>query len=177
MRLSFGKWCLEFWSKTFTGESDITAEADILLYESKSNAKVHSQINIFGCAVSQSPFRIAILSQGHGATPHVFPLPETDTILLGFDRKAVGIDIPSRHQLFEYELETLSHTFLYSPSTGVVLAIHEIGVLALSKKGQPLWKFARDIITEAVMSPDSLRLSFMDSPSAVLRLQDGKILE
>ena len=176
MRLSFSKWCLEFWSKMFAGEPDIAAEVDMLLYESKSNARVYSQINIFGCIISQPEFRIAVLSGGHGAVPHLFPLPETDTILLGFDRRAVGIDILARKQLFEHELEALSHSFLYSPSTGIVLAVHEIGVLALSRKGEPLWNFGRDIITEVVISEDSLRLSFMDSPSIVLRLKDGKVL-
>ncbi|HXG60057.1 MAG TPA: hypothetical protein VNO22_01675 [Planctomycetota bacterium] len=179
MRLSFREWCMELRSHPVHMERkellDTASTADLLLCESRSEATLLFEVDVFGCTAERAKFRIGVLSQAHGAVPHMFPIPGTDRVMVGFDRRVVGVDLRTHKQAFEHELETVFHSFYHAVDHRIVMALHEIGILALSEEGQRLWDFGKDVITAAEVGRDSIRLTFMDSPPIVLRIRDGKV--
>lgn len=178
MRLSFRDWCIELHSHpSLTAKVelfDAAEKVDLLLCESKSDAKFLFEIKVFGCTGEDSNFSIGVLSQGHGIIPHLFPSPGTDLAWIGFDRRVAAVDLRSRKQVFEHELETVFRSFYHSENHQVVLAVHEIGILAFSMDGRRLWEFGKDIITRTSIGKDSIQLSFMDSPTVELSIRNGK---
>jgi len=61
-------------------------------------------------------------------------------------------------------LEGLFFEFVIESTIGQILAIHELGVLALSQDAEFRWRFiAPDILTGWQITEENIRLSIMDS--------------
>ncbi len=120
---------------------------------------------------------IGVCSQGHGLTPNVLFLPQEMRIILGFNFNVALIDIKRKEILSDVQLDSLFYKFLHIYELDLVIAIHEIGVIAFSESGDFKWKLNRDIITGSIITKNGLLLEFMDSPLVLLNLRDGKPLD
>ncbi len=120
-------------------------------------------------------FGIGICSEGHGLSPHLLLLPNSDILLFGFNNEVSAVSIKTREVAFRIKLDSLFYSFLYMRERGVILAVYEIGVMAITESGRKLWKYEKDIIMDAYVESDNLQLKFMDDPPVNLNISSGEL--
>lgn len=118
-------------------------------------------------------FGIGICSEDNGLSPHMLLLPESDIILLGFNREVSAIDVKKRGIAFRIELYYLFSCFWQIKEHGLILCFHEIGVVAIGVDGRERWRYSQDIIEDAVVAGDKLQIEFMDKSSVCLDILSG----
>jgi hypothetical protein len=150
----------------------------LLLGEDKEDkSKFYLLIISLDCGKSGSrQFGLGIFSEEGSLAPHLLLLPEDELMILGFNKEAVGIRPRDGMYSFRLVFDSLFSSFLHLPQQGFILGIHEIGVIAFTKTGRELWRYDKDVVTEYFVEKDRLNLRFMDSPSVLLRLSDGRVV-
>jgi len=109
-----------------------------------------------------------------GLRPHLLALPDAGLLIFGFNDETVGVSLQEKRELFRLSLGTPFRSFASLPDADMILVFSEIGVVAVTKHGQELWRYDEDIIEECVIDGDTLRFKFMDSPPASIGLLDGR---
>ncbi len=152
-----------------------TCEAGYLLLgeNPKQESEFYSATIYLNRAMNR--FGVGICSLGIGLTPALLPQPENSVLIFGFNSDVVGVRIPGGEIVFQLKVETLFHAFLSVHRKEMILVKDEIGIVALTQNGNVLWKFGRDVITNAVIEGDQLHLQFMDSPEVFLNLSNGSL--
>lgn len=101
-------------------------------------------------------------------------LPESDILLLGFNREVSGVNVKKQKIAFIIELYYLFYCFSQLKDCGLILCFHEIGVVALvGVDGRERWRYSQDIIEDAVVAGDKLQIKFMDGSSVCLDILSG----
>ncbi len=117
---------------------------------------------------------VGILVTDTGFEPQVLVLEQAGLLIIGFGRELVAIDLAWARIRFRVDFETYFREMSYSERTGI-LAFEEIGVSAISLKGEKRWTFAKDVITGISLENDELRLDFMDSQPVIVNVESGTI--
>ncbi|MGK7902899.1 MAG: hypothetical protein AB4352_16115 [Hormoscilla sp.] len=118
-------------------------------------------------------FGVGICSEDYGLSPHLLLLPESDILLLGFNRELSGVSIKKRKIDFRIELYYLFSCFWQVKDCGLILCFHEIGVVAIGVDGRERWRYSQDIVEDAVVAGDKLQIKFMDESSVCLDIFSG----
>ena len=121
-------------------------------------------------------FGIGIYSEGHGLKPGLFLHPELAQCYFGFNSQIIAVDIQQRRIVWDRKLDSLFYAFLYVASECIVLAVHEIGVVALRLEGEMLWSYSRDVVTDIQIGNGRVRLEFMDVMPISLDLLSGEAI-
>ena len=73
-------------------------------------------------------------------------------------------------------LDCVFYGFIEVKERGLVLLIHELGVVAITTVGDELWRFnAGDVVTGYELRGDQLWLERMDAKPVSVRLSDGAL--
>jgi len=118
-------------------------------------------------------FGVGICAEDHGLSPHMLLLPESDMLLLGFNREVSGVSVKKRKIDFRIELDYLFSCFLQLKDCGLILCFHEIGVVAIGVDGREWWRYSQDIIEDALVAGDKLQIKFMDKSWVCLDILSG----
>lgn len=121
-------------------------------------------------------FGIGICSEGHGLMPHLLLRSNTNLFLFGFNSEVVGILGAEKRQCFRVELDASFNSFIHLREEKIVLALHEIGVVAMAEDGHELWRYSKDVIVDFRIEQSTMSLNFMDSPSVSLELLNGQVI-
>ncbi len=119
---------------------------------------------------------IGICSEGHGLKPHLLMQPELDIILLGYNQEVTGINIKNREVAFQIKLNSLFYYFLPLKERGIVLIVQEVDVTAITDSGKELWRYGKDLITQAAVEGEKLYLNFMDENPTCLNIISGELV-
>lgn len=179
MRISFSSHTIEIASLDMEDElrSKLTATSLLLGEDVEDKSKFYLLTFSLDCGRARSPqFRLGICSEDGSLVPTILPLPEDELVIIGFNKEIVGWSSINKVCSFRLILDSLFASFLNLPKQGCILGIHEIGVVAITKAGQELWRYDKDVVTEYFVENDKLRLKFMDTPPIWLRLSDGQIV-
>jgi len=145
----------------------------LILGENPEQEEAFYTVSVLLGPSQKDRFGVGICSQGHGLIPALLLQPESSTLMFGFNSDVVGIEIPYGTVSFRLGLDALFYSFLPVHKRNMVLVLHEIGAVALNQKGQMMWKFAKDVVTGAVIEEEFLYLTFMDSPPIRVHLSTG----
>jgi hypothetical protein len=142
--------------------------------------EAEQQVDFFSVFVRAEPsgqcsFAIGICSEGHGLVPQVAVRPESLELIFGFNREVVAVRLRQREVAYRIELDCLFHTFVELPKEEMLLAVHEIGIVALAKEGQVLWRYDCEIIDGFVIHDNQMELRFMDGSTVSVDIQCGKV--
>ncbi|SRR6266496_1498543 len=119
-------------------------------------------------------FGLGICSQVLGLKPHLLPLPDLRLLVLGFNSETIFFSVSDLEVVSKISLGySPFHSFLHVDHLGVILAFHEIGVVALLENGSEVWRYEKDIIVDFSVDANKLNLKFMDSPPITLDLLSG----
>src|SRR4051812_8645131 len=115
-------------------------------------------------AGSASEYAIGVCSEGHGTAPQLLLSPEQETLTVGVDSAVIGVRIRTQpEEVFRISLDSLFRSFLRFEPSRLLLAFHEIGVVAIDDSGQQVWKFSLDVLESASLHGNALTMEFMDS--------------
>lgn len=81
-------------------------------------------------------------------TPEVWSHLESKTILVGHDQSLSVVDSEEARIKRASELEAIFFEFLDDNLHSQTLAVHELGIVALSHSGDELWRYLSDDIVE-----------------------------
>lgn len=119
-------------------------------------------------------FAIGICSQGLGLKPQLLLLPQKELLIFGFNSETVGINL-KREVVFRITFDRLPfRSLIHLWQQQVVLALHEIGVVALTEEGKEVWRYSKDVLTGCTINLNQLHLAFMDSSPVTLNILTGK---
>jgi hypothetical protein len=121
-----------------------------------------------------SSFGIGLISEGHGLVPHLLLSPKKSEVLVGFNNKAICVNIIKKCIAFSIELESLFRCFVHFFDRESILIFHEFGLVSISESGHIQWSYAKDIIVGCIIEEASLKLHFLDEPSVTLNVSTGK---
>src|SRR5262249_26551489 len=113
-------------------------------------------------------YGIGVYSEGHGLVPHILLLPEQSKVILGFNQEAVCVDVAETRLAFRLRLDSLFRSFIRLVDPCIILAFHEIGVVAIDEEGNEKWSYTKDIIEDCAIGQGHLQLQFLDEPSVHL---------
>ena len=115
-----------------------------------------------------------VVAEGHGLVPQLLLQDPQVGLMVGFNREVVGLDAEVSRIRFRHRLDALFWTFLATRTPDVIVAVHEIGAVALSADGAELWRCSKDLVTDYAIVGDELRLTFADDPPVRLALATGR---
>jgi hypothetical protein len=78
---------------------------------------------------------IGLCTGYYGLEPQLLLQPKERRLVFGFDVLVVGVDVDPLHVAFEHTLESVFHTFVVPAGHSLLIAQHEIGVVALNTEG------------------------------------------
>ena len=125
---------------------------------------------------SGASFGVGICSEGHGLTPHLLVGSNTDLLIFGFNSEVIGISIEEKRPRFRIDLDYLFNSFIHLKKEQTILALHEIGVVALTEDGHERWRYSKDVIGGLTIEKTTLILNFVDSPPVSLDLTSGQVI-
>lgn len=130
----------------------------------------------YSCSVGDVdlPLHVGVIVNQFKA-PSILPLPKVQRAILGYDQSFVVIDCRSASLQQVTQLDGVFFQFLRAEERQQILALHELGVVAISEEGKELWRYTTNDILEGWMIVDNnLILTVMDSSSPVsLMLASG----
>jgi hypothetical protein len=181
MNVSFGQGRIE-WRPAASQNELLQAVKDfsdntIVLGRDAQSPRQFYLLHLYADYGGSKQLLIGIMSEGHGLLPQMLLQPQHNTLVFGFNSKVVGIHAPDGRTVFEYPLTGLFYSFASLIDQGIILAVHELGALALASSGARVWSYTGDVITGMIIDNNVVRLSFMDgNAEAKIRLSDGTIL-
>ena len=119
-------------------------------------------------------FGVGIISEGHGLTPQVLPDSRRQLLIIGLNQQVVGIDMTKREASFQIDLGlgALFYHFVSVAELQTILVFHEIGIVAISEDGKPLWEYSTDdIIEDWKVKNGKIPLKLMDAQPVELDLK------
>ena len=175
--ISFGKHSIE--SQSWETESEMTSflkkcdAGSILLGQD-----AQQYIDYFSITVhfthTGARFGVGIISEGHGLTPQVLLDSQRQLLIIGLNHQVVGIDMTKREASFHIDLGLGALFFQFIPIAELqtILVLHEIGIVAISEDGKPLWEYsADDIIEDWKVKNEKISLKLMDAQPVELDLK------
>lgn len=128
----------------------------------------------FSCSVERLEIGIIVNQPAH--LPCVLAVPRSSRLFIGYDQSVAIIDVTSIALLNTMLLEGVFFEFLPDYGRQQILAIHELGVVALSLSGNVVWRFITpDIVENWQIVHDCLSLTVMDQRDKItLNVADGK---
>lgn len=153
------------------------AEEEVGFYSASIHLNYSAKLYPIWNELIGSRFDVGVCSEGHGLKPHLLMLSEKQLVIFGFNSEVVGISIKNREVSFRTSLDySLFRSFVHLSQVEIVLAFHEIGVVALTEDGKELWKYSEDVIIDSLIDRDTLQLSFMDSPPVSINVLSGSVI-
>jgi hypothetical protein len=119
-------------------------------------------------------FGIGVCSEADVPKPHLLLRSAEKIMVFGFNREVVGVDVESKEIKFRVRfIYSPFRSLVYLDQYGIILAFHEIGVVALTGDGVELWRYEQDVIVDSMVDGDKLHLRFMDSPPVTISVRNG----
>lgn len=148
----------------------------IVLGEEIEGVQLYYSISVF-IGSEGHRFGIGLCTDFHGLYPQLLALPESEALLIGFDRQVVSVDISLKQINAKIDLPVLFHRFVLLAKTGLILVFDEIGIVALDLRCNEKWRYERDVITSYQITDNILSLDFMDSHSIRIDVRSGACLQ
>lgn len=153
------------------------AEAEAGFYSASIHLNYSAKLHPSWDELIGSRFNVGICSEGRGLKPHLLMLSEKQLVIFGLNSEVVGICVKNREVSFRTSLDySLFRSFVHLSQVEMILAFHEIGVVALTEDGKELWKYSEDVIIDSLVDGDTLQLSFMDSPPVSINVLSGSVI-
>lgn len=107
--------------------------------------------------------------------PSVLCLPTSQRVVIGYDQSFALVDCRSATLLGTTLLDGVFFEFCQDRERGLVLVLHELGVVAISELGEELWRYTTcDILEDWKLVDSRIVLTVMDTNVSVeLRLENG----
>lgn len=106
--------------------------------------------------VSGMPGALPVGYSDVGLTPAV--TAANGVLLLGITELVAGIDLSTGAVAFRYRMPTVFHQFVRVDERGFLVQ-DEIGFVLLSRRGEELWRFCKDLIEEYKLMGDELAVT------------------
>ncbi len=175
LHVAFGEYTLSIRSHADEGElrrllARCEAGSIVLGTEVQQKAEFFSAVTYLSHHEGRR-FGIGLLSEGHGIPPQILLLEGTSRVVLGLNQEVIGVDVLEGVALFSHRLDGLYYAFLNLMTRNTVLVFHELGVLAMTSRGDLLWRYdAPDVLSNWFVHDGTLHLTFMDATSASLEI-------
>jgi hypothetical protein len=117
---------------------------------------------------------VGVFAADTGFEPQTIVLEKAGLLVIGFERDLVAIDIAWARVRFQIPFDTYFREMMYLEA-GSILAFEEIGVSAISLKGEKMWTYTKDVLTNMTLENHHLRLEFMDAPPVVVNIESGAV--
>lgn len=140
------------------------------------NNHVEAPRGYYSCTVGGGTRTIRVgLIVNQRQQPVMLPLPSSGCALFGYDQSISVVDYESVSVGKTINLEGIFFEFIIDREKARILALHELGVVALSEYGDELWRYlADDIIESWSLADDHLVLKIMDAETPfVLNLKSN----
>ena len=116
---------------------------------------------------------IGIRAETHGLFPGLLLREDLSELWIGFNREVAGVVVTNGKLRFRLRLDSLFHRFVRVNGTIVVLL--EAGVMGLGANGAVQWQHATDLIERWSLAAGKVRLEFMDTDPAELKVSSGAL--
>ena len=115
---------------------------------------------------------VGIVYEFQDTQAHIMLLRD-DEFWVGVNRQICAFHFDPARQAFRMAFDGMFFEFIHVPQLHLILALHEIGAIALHENGDQAWKADTDIITHWSVDDNLLNLNFLDDPPLRTNLQDG----
>lgn len=123
---------------------------------------------------SECDLQIGLCADISGAGYEGIIVPETQMAFIGYDCEVIVVDLISREVIRSVKFLSTFFQFLHLEPQGLVLAIHELGLVALTKNGSVKHEFyTPDIVVDWHVVGNLVFLSLYESGKLKLNLLDG----
>lgn len=120
---------------------------------------------------------IGVAYNHQGIDPTTLIIQQPKQILIGFDKKIVGIDYTTKRIMFEKKLFSLFYNFIYVLELGFIVVLNELDINVIDSRGNTIWQCdGSDILAEYEVLGDKLRIKYMDDNEIVFSIKDGKVI-
>lgn len=130
----------------------------------------------FSCVVDgvDNQIHIGVITN-QSKTPRAIFFPVSRRVILGYDESVAVIDCLSAILRRAISLDGVFFEFLWDEEQAQIIAVHELGVVAISAFGEELWRYTtKEILEDWSMVNRRLILMLMDTDASVeLNLEDG----
>ncbi|MDM8550855.1 hypothetical protein QUF72_12280 [Desulfobacterales bacterium HSG2] len=96
-------------------------------------------------------------------------------LIIGFNSQVVAVDLIKRKIALQLRFSSLFRSFVHLKAYQMLLVFHEIGVIALTERGEEIWSFDEDIIDDCVIENGILSLTFFDADPVMLEVLSGTL--
>jgi hypothetical protein len=118
---------------------------------------------------------ISVMSAVGGTVPECWLSKIGNCILVGHDTFFTSLKIGEEIERSRIDLVGAFHDITDDKSRSQILVFHELGVLAVSLRGDLIWRFdAKDIVVGHNVIGGEMLLQFMDSSPLAIDLSTGK---
>lgn len=124
----------------------------------------------YSCSLgsSDNPIQVAIITNQPNIPALLF-LPQDRYVLVGHDQSISILDLKIVSISDSILLEGVFFEFFHDEKQGLVLALHELGCMALSEEGKVLWRYlADDILEDWKIANDQITFTEMDRDEPVV---------
>jgi len=118
-------------------------------------------------------FSIGIISEGHGLAPECLVVGSKNVILVGSDKTVYVIDYLEKKISQSIPLDSLFYHFVSIVEFGIVLIVHETGIIAMNSNLKVIWVYSSDIICKHEIDGSLIKLSFFEDKPVELSIFDG----
>jgi len=113
----------------------------------------------------------------HGIDSQMLLLDNESNLLIGFEKRIIGIDYNNKKEIFENKSISLFYEFIKTECC--ILAICELDIFAYNFKCQPIWSFNfRDTIEDYnVINGKKVSIFCSNGDNLILALENGTVLK
>ena len=140
---------------------------------------IESPYRFVSCRATSSAgdVEIGVISNQPGGSICCELLPRGNLLIIGHDQAATVVDLAKGAIDLNERLDGVFFEFIVDESRNQVLAIHELGVVAISFDGHVQWRCSSsEILEDWQVIGGSIQLSAMDDESMLVDLANGALV-
>lgn len=117
---------------------------------------------------------VGVVSERHGLVPGLIMRPDPVPLVIGSDWQVTGIRLSDLAVAYTVVLDGIFYEFLPTRDADPIVAVHELGVVAIRNDGEVAWSLSTpDILDHAEISQATLVVGSIDGPRHRYDLASG----
>lgn len=116
---------------------------------------------------------IGILNEGHGIRPAIIKLENADVVVLSLDKSVYFFDLRNNKVIKSIACDSLVFDVIWREKEEKIFIVCELGIQSLTTKGDIIWTYDSDVITDFTFYESYIRLTVEDTEH-IISLFNGK---